>query len=469
VSGEAGTGGKAAAPIDSLGKRGTDVALAGPTHRPADRSYPLSEAWRERAHRVIPGGCHTYYKGDDRYPLLGPACLVRGLGSRVWDADGHQFLEYGQGNRSVILGHAEPRILAAVAEQLQLGSSFNRASPVEVLAAEQFLSLVTTADMVKFCKNGSDATSAAVRLARAATGRSLVAYCRDHPFFASEDWFIGTRRMAAGVPEAVRNLVVEFPFNDLAAVDELLDQHPSQIAALILEPARYDDPTPEFLVGLRQRCDARGIVLIFDEMITGFRWHLGGAQAYYGVTPDLSTFGKALGNGFSVSALAGKRELMERGGLRADHPRVFLLSSTHGGETHALAAAVRCMQILESEPVLPSLARLGQRLRSEGERLVAAQGLSEHFQFIGHPWCLSYVLRDTGGGESLPLRTLWLQEMIRGGILMPSLVVGYAHGADDIDWTLEVMEAGLRVLAAAIEDGVERFLIGPSILPIDRP
>jgi glutamate-1-semialdehyde 2,1-aminomutase len=469
VSGDAGSGVKREVPVASR----ESVAAGAPAGQPrgelADRRYPLSDAWRERAHRVIPGGCHTYYKGDDRYPLLGPACLVRGLGSRVWDADGHSYLEYGQGNRSVILGHAEPRILAAVAEQLQHGSSFNRASPVEVLAAEQFLALVTTAEMVKFCKNGSDATSAAVRLARAVTGRPLVAYCRDHPFFASEDWFVGTRQMAAGVPEAVRKLVVDFPFNDLAAVDELLDRHRGQIAALILEPARYDDPTPEFLAGLRRRCDAHGLVLIFDEMITGFRWHLGGAQAYYGVTPDLSTFGKALGNGFSVSALAGKRDLMERGGIRTAQPRVFLLSSTHGGETHALAAALRCMQILESEPVLPSLARLGQRLRSEGERLVAAQGLSDHFQFIGHPWCLSYLLRDASGEESLPLRTLWMQEMIRGGILMPSLVVGYAHQADDIDWTLEVMEAGLKVLAAAIEEGVERFLIGPAILPIDRP
>lgn len=444
------------------------VAASGPRRCSIHSGYPVSDAWRERAHRVIPGGCHTYYKGDDRYPLSGPACLVRGLGSRVWDADGHEFLEYGQGNRSVILGHAEPRVLAAVAEQLQLGSSFNRASPVEVLAAEQFLSLVTTADMVKFCKNGSDATSAAVRLARAVTGRPLIAYCRDHPFFASEDWFIGTRKMAAGVPDAVRHLTVDFPFNDLVAVDELFERYPDRIAALILEPARYDDPAPEFLAGLRQRCDTHGSVLIFDEMITGFRWHLGGGQAYYGVTPDLSTFGKALGNGFSVSALAGKRALMERGGIRTDRPRVFLLSSTHGGETHALAAALRCMQILAAEPVLPTLAQLGQRLRSEGERLVAAYGLNNHFQLIGHPWCLSYVLRDAAGAESMPLRTLWLQEMIRGGILMPSLVVGYAHKADDIDRTLEVIESGLRVLSAALEDGVDRFLVGPSMLPIDR-
>ena len=244
------------------------------------------------------------------------------------------------GNRAVGLGHAYPEVVDAAREALAHGANFTRPSPDEVTCAEQFLRLINSAEMVKFCKDGSDATSAAVRLSRAYTGRDLIACCADHPFFSTDDWFIGTTPMNAGIPEAIRRLTVTFRYNDLESARALFAQHPGQIAAFILEPAKADDPKEGYLQDLQRLCHAEGALLILDEMITGFRWHKNGAQKCYGVVPDLSTFGKALANGFSVSALAGKPEIMRLGEIEhKDRPRVFLLSTTHGAETHALAAA----------------------------------------------------------------------------------------------------------------------------------
>ncbi len=275
---------------------------------------PVSRAVNERLHAAIPGGAHTYAKGDDQYPQDLAPVISHGRGAHVWDVDGNEYIEYGSGLRSVSLGHAHPRVLEAVRRELDRGGNFVRPSVVEAEAAERFLATVPTAEMVKFAKNGSDATTAAVRLARAVTGRTRVALCADHPFFSVDDWFIGTTPMSAGIPAATTELTVGFPYGDLTAVEALFDRYPDEIACLVLEPATQTEPPPGYLAGLRDLAHRHGSVLVFDEMITGFRWSEAGAQGLYGVAPDLSTFGKALGNGFAVSALAGRRELMERAG-----------------------------------------------------------------------------------------------------------------------------------------------------------
>ena len=332
---------------------------------------------KELAHHLIPGGCHTYAKGDDQYPILAPGFIARGLGCRVWDTDGREYIEYGMGNRTVGLGHAYPPVLEAVQQELSRGANFTRPSPIEVACAEQFLALIDGAEMVKFCKDGSDATSGAVRLARAYTGRDLIAICADHPFFSTDDWFIGTTPMNAGIPEAVRQLTVTFRYNDLASAETLFEQYPGRIAAFILEPARTEEPQEGYLQRLQGLCHANGALLILDEMITGFRWHKGGAQKVYGIVPDLSAFGKALANGFSVSALAGRREFMRLGGLdHDDRPRVFLLSTTHGAETHALAAAIATMQVYQREGVIEHLYRQGTRVRQLAEEAIRRHGLT---------------------------------------------------------------------------------------------
>jgi len=413
------------------------------------------------AHHLIPGGCHTYAKGDDQYPILAPGFIVRGEGCRVWDLNDQEYIEYGMGNRAVGLGHAYPPVVEAAQRELSRGCNFTRPSPLEVQCADQFLSLIERAEMVKFCKDGSDATSGAMRLARAYTGRDLIACCGDHPFFSTDDWFIGTTAMNAGIPQAVRNLTLTFRYNDLESAKALFAQHPDQIAALILEPARVDEPLPGYLTALRDLCHANGALLIFDEMITGFRWHARGAQELYGVTPDLSCFGKALANGFSVSALAGKREFMRLGGLtHSDRPRVFLLSTTHGAETHALAAAIATMRVYEREPVIEHLIRCGTRLRSGIEEIASRRGVADHFKVFGRPSCLLYATLDATGASSQAFRSLFLQEMARRHVLAPSFVVSYSHSDADIDMTLAAIDAALEVYAQALDSGVERFLVG---------
>lgn len=426
-----------------------------------DYRSQATERMRGLAHNLIPGGCHTYAKGDDQYPVLAPSFIARGHGCRVWDLDGREYIEFGMGNRAVGLGHAYAPVVEAARRELTCGCNFTRPSPIEAECAVQFLDLIAGAEMVKFCKDGSDATSGAVRLARAFTGRDLIACCADHPFFSTDDWFIGTTAMNAGIPQAIQDLTLTFRYNDIESARALFEQHPNKIAALILEPARTEEPQPNYLEDLQRLCHANGALLILDEMITGFRWDNGGAQKVYDIIPDLSCFGKALANGFSVSALAGKREIMRLGGLgHSDRPRVFLLSTTHGAETHALAAAIATMQIYEREPVIEHLSRCGERLRTEVGQLAAKHRLTEFFKLLGRSSCLLFATLDQAGVPSQGFRSLFMQEMARRGILAPSFVVSYSHTDADIDMTIAAVDSALEVYARALDAGVDRFLIG---------
>lgn len=420
-----------------------------------------SQLLASKAHALIPGGCHTYAKGDDQYPVLAPGFIQRGSGSHVFDVDGHEYIEYGMGNRAVGLGHAYPPVVRAVRDALQDGCNFTRPSAIEVECAESFLELIDSADMVKFCKDGSDATSGAVRLARAYTGRDMVACCADHPFFSTDDWFIGTTKMNAGIPASVSALTATFRYNDIASVQAVFDDYPGRIAAIILEPAKADEPQDNFLHEARRIAHENGALFILDEMITGFRWHLRGAQKLYDVEPDLSCFGKALGNGFAISALAGKAEYMQLGGLiQTDHPRVFLLSTTHGAETHAMAAAIATMTIYRDEPVIERLYEQGSKLAEGVNAAIAAHGLQNHVRLFGRPCCLAYGTLDEAGQPSQAFRTLFLQETIRRGVLMPSLVVSYTHSDTDIARTVDAIDGALGIYVRALNDGVGAYLTG---------
>jgi len=423
--------------------------------------FSRSRQFQAQIRRVVPGGCHTYAKGEDQYPELSPGFIARGSGCHVWDVDGNEFIEYGMGLRSVTLGHAYPPVVEAVRASLALGTNFTRPAPVEVECAEAFLEIIDGADMVKFTKDGSTTLTAAVKLARAFTGRDLVGICAEHPFFSYDDWFIGTTTMDAGIPDPARMLTVPFHYNDIGSAEALFAAHPGRIAALLLEPARTEEPADGFLSKLQSLCRRHGAVLIFDEMITGFRWHLGGAQKAYGVVPDLSTFGKALANGFALSALCGRREIMRLGSRERDEDRVFLLSTTHGAETPSLAAALATMRVYRTEPVIEHLHRQGQRLADGIRGVVQARGLGAYVQVVGRPCNLLYGTLGPDRKPSQAFRTLLLQETIRRGVLMPSLVLSYSHRDEDIDRTVEALDGALEVYARALEDGAEKHLVGP--------
>jgi len=434
------------------------------------RHFDRSSDAQRRLHELVPGGAHTYARGSDQYPENMAPVIARGAGARVEDLDGNWFVEYGMGLRAVTLGHGYAPVVDAVARAARDGVNFSRPTVWELRAAEQFVEQVPGSEMVKFAKNGSDVTTAAVKLARSATGRDMVAVCGTQPFFSTDDWFIGTTSMAAGIPKVCRDLTVSFRYNDLESVRGLLDAYPGQIAALILEQATATvEPAPGFLEGLRELADTHGFVLIFDEMITGMRWALGGAQAVYGVRPDLSTWGKALGNGFSVSALAGRRDLMEQGGLNTDGSRPFLLSTTHGAETTGLAAYLAVTDAYAERDVVGIMEVQGEKLRAGLTAAAADAGLADHVTIMGRPSCLVFGTRDHEGNPSQAFRTLFIQEMLERGVLAQSLVISAAHTDEDIDQTVEAARGALAVYARAVTAGTtDGFLRGRPVAPSMR-
>ncbi|MCZ2858490.1 glutamate-1-semialdehyde 2,1-aminomutase [Blastococcus sp. VKM Ac-2987] len=435
-----------------------------------DRTFATSTALQQRLHELVPGGAHTYARGSDQYPEGMAPVIARGQGAHVQDVDGNWFVEYGMGLRSVTLGHAYAPVVEAVVAAARSGVSFSRPSVWELQAAEQFLAQVPGADMVKFAKNGSDATTAAVKLARAVTGRDLVALCRSQPFFSTDDWFIGTTDMDAGIPAPHRDLSVVFDYNDLGSVEDLLERYPGRIACVLLEAGTaMADPQPGFLAGLRALADRDGFVLVFDEIITGMRWATGGAQQVYGTTPDLSTWGKALGNGFAVAALAGRRELMELGGLRTDLPRAFLLSTTNGAETTGLAAYLAVAEAYRQRDVVAAMEAQGRRLADGANAAAASLGIADHFTVVGRSSCLVFVTRDHLGRPSQEFRTLFLQEMLRRGVLGQSFVISAAHTDEDVDRTVEAVGEALTVYSAALSAGsCDGLLHGRPVAPALR-
>lgn len=432
--------------------------------------FERSRILQNRLHELVPGGAHTFAKGSDQYPEGMAPVLARGRGARVWDVDGNEFVEYGMGMRSVTLGHGYGPVLEAVRAVLSDGLSFTRPTEIELAAAEDFVAMVPGADMVKFCKNASDATSTAIRLARAATGRELIALCRDQPYFSSQDWFVGTLPISAGVPGAVRSLVRTFGYNDLDSLREVLDENPGAVSWVVLEAATaLAEPAPGFLAGVRALCDRHGAVLVFDETITGFRWAPGGAQSLYGTFPDLSTWGKAMGNGFPIAALAGRRELMELGGLTTDRPRVFLLSSTHGAETVSLAAFRAVVRVYREADPVGAMERRGRELADGVSAAVAEAGVAEYLDVAGRPSCLVFRTADASGAPSQAMRTLFLHEMLGRGVLGQSFVISAAHTARDVEQTVQAVRAATVAYAKALDTGrPEELFVGRSVAPAHR-
>jgi glutamate-1-semialdehyde 2,1-aminomutase len=447
------------------------------------------EELRRRLHRVIPGGAHTYSRGDDQFPGIAPPVLERGLGAYVWDTHGNRFLDYGMALRAITIGYADPRVNAAAIAEIEKGVNLTRASRTEMEAAELICSLVPSAEMVKFGKNGSNVTTAAVKVARAYTGRRYVCIPRQHPFFSFDDWFIGTTALKRGVAAEQIGSTLVFDYNDLSSLQRHFEEHPGEIAAVMLEPATHLTPQvtgveggtlgegygPEprharnFLHEVQALARREGALFILDEMITGFRWRLDGAQAYFDVQPDLSTFGKAMANGFSLAALVGRREVMEVGSI--DKPgmeRTFLLSTTHGGEMPPLGAFIAASRINQEEDVPGHLWRYGAQLQALFAETAARHGLSGHVFTEGPPIALNYVVRGRDGQPSPELRTLFSQEMLKRGVMMPWIAFSLAHGAEELAITAEALDGALGVVARALEDGVENYLVGPAVKPVFR-
>lgn len=420
-----------------------------------------SKALADRARRVIPGGSQTFSKGPSQFVRgVAPSFLSRGRGSHVWDVDGNEYIDFSMALGPILLGYAYPAVQEAVSAALEAGPTFSLPHPLEVEVAELLAEAIPCAEMVRFSKNGSDATAGAVRLARAHTGRDVIACCGYH---GGADWFLGTTPRAQGVPESVRAQTRTFGYNDMESLERIFSEHPGQVAAVILEPVGVIEPRDDFLKAVAERTRCAGAVLIFDEVVTGFRLGLGGAQQHFGVTPDLACFGKGMANGFPLAALVGRREIMRK------LEEVFF-SFTFGGETLSLAAAQAVIREIRSRPVADHLWRQGRALQDGYNRLAKEFGLEGRTACVGLPPRTVLTFCDERGEESLALKSLFQQECIRRGILLGGgHNLCYSHSDGDIQEALRVYREGMEILAEAVRQGdAEQRLEGPAVQPIFR-
>jgi len=428
-----------------------------------------NDFYRKKLHNLIPGGAHTYSRGDDQFPSNAPSILERGEGAYVFNPDGKKYLDYGMGLRSVNIGYGNKEIADAVYQEILKGNNLTRASLTELKAAELLSEIIPSVDMVKFAKHGSNVTTAALKLARAYTGRKYIAVPAEQPFFSFDDWFIGSTVMQRGIPEEVQNLTLKFNYNNIESLQLLFDKYPNQIAGVILEAAIAVKPKDDFLHKVKALCKKNNSVFILDEMITGFRWHFQGAQTYYNVEPDLCTFGKAMANGFAVAALAGKREIMQLGGILDEgKERIFLTSTTHGAEMSGLGAFIKTMEILQRENVVAHFWSYGEKLITGMNDIAKDLGINDHFIVEGYPCSPGYITKDKDLNVSLAMRTLFAQEMINQGVMMPWIAVSYAHQETELDLTLSAVEASLIIYKQALENGFEKYLKSPVIKPVFR-
>ncbi len=435
-----------------------DQAVAGAAPR---RPVEQSVAMLVRANAVIPGAAQTFSKGTSQFVQgVSPIFLQRGAGCRVWDVDGNEYIDYVQGLLPNILGYGHPEVNAAAAAQLAEGHSFSLPHPLEVELAERLTQLIPCAEMVRFGKNGSDATAGAVRAARAYTGREHIACCGYHGW---QDWFIGSTTRNAGVPQAVRNLIHPFPYNDLAALDQLLDAHPGEFAAVIMEPVNFVEPQPGYLQGVKELTHRHGALLIFDEICAGFHLGLGGAQKRLGVTPDLACFGKAMGNGFPISCIVGRAEIMQIFG------EIFF-SFTFGGEVASMAAAMKVLDILEQTDAIKQMEYNGRRLQDGFNTLAKQAGLSDRFSCSGFPTWSLLKFRDADGKDSFLERSLFQQETVKRGLLqLVTHNMTAAHDSAAVEETLAIYASCFKTLSGWLSDpDPSRFLEGPVIQPVFR-
>lgn len=425
--------------------------------------------YSERINHVIPGGAHTYSRGDDQFPSNAPQLLAKGEGAYVWDADGNKFLDYGMALRAVTLGYGYPRVAEAAIKEIRKGNNLTRASLIELEAAETMVGLIDGMDMIKFGKNGSTVTTAAVKLARAFTGKKYIARCLQHPFFSYDDWFIGDTILKRGIPDEFSSLTLNFNFNDMGSAEKLFNDYKDKISCIILEPAATQEPKNDFLHKLKDLCHKNGAVFILDEMITGFRWDLKGAQHYYNIIPDLCTFGKGMANGFSVAALMGKREIMELGSIKTmGAERVFLISTTHGAEMSGMGALVEAIKVYQELDVIKHFWDYGTKLINGINNISKELGMDEFFKIEGVPVSPNYVTNNKEKIHSTEFRTLFSQEMIKNNVLMPWIAISFSHHDTELDITLEAVRRSLLVYREAIENGVDKYLVGPAIKGVFR-
>jgi len=425
------------------------------------RTLVKSEEYWKRAKTTIPAGTQCLSKGPTQFvDGVAPKYLVRGKGCHVWDVDGNEYIDYGMGLRPIILGYCYPAVDKAISRQLGDGITFTLMHPLEVEVAELLTDIIPCAEAVRYGKNGSDATTAAVRVARAYTGRDKIAICGYHGW---HDWYIVTTNRNKGVPKIMKQLSFTFQYNNIESLKKLFDAYPDEFAAVIMEPVGVTPPKDDFLKQVQKITHDHGAILIFDEIITGFRLSLGGAQEYFGVTPDLATFGKAMANGMPISALVGKQEIMN---VLND----TFFSFTFGGECLSLAATIATINELKAKKVIPFIWAQGKKLQEGYNKLTRELKLEDYTQCVGYPPSTLAKFFGKKSEDSLLMKSLVQQELLKMGILWAAYhAISYSHKNVEIDRTLEAFEGALKILKKASRAGdIGKFLEGKPVKPVFR-
>jgi glutamate-1-semialdehyde 2,1-aminomutase len=424
-------------------------------------NFTKSKKILEKAYKLIPSGSQTFSKGPSQWVNgASPSYLTKGKGAWVWDVDGNKYIDYTMALGSVTMGYGNERINQAILNQLSRGANFSMMNPLEVDVAEKVTKLVPCAEMVRFGKNGSDATSAMVRVSRAYTKRDRVAVCGYHGW---HDWFIGSTSRYMGVPSCVQELTSTFEYNNIESLEKLLLEYPGEFALIMLEPLSFTSPNPGFLEGVRDLAKIHGAVFGFDEVVSGFRVHSGGAQSLYGITPDIASFGKGMANGLPLSCVAGRKEIMHF------FDDIFF-SSTFGGETISLAAASEFLDIIYDESVLTDIAKHGNKLKNSLELLIEDLKLNNMLSCVGHGSHWGLILHPSKPEEGLLWRSYLIQECIkRGYLFFGSHNPTPAHGDVELDYVMNVYEEVLPLFLESSKRGdMNKKILGEVISPIFR-
>jgi len=408
--------------------------------------YKKSEELLKKALKLIPLGSQTFSKSITQLPFgVSPYFVERAKGAYFWDIDNNKYLDFSNALASVTLGYCDPDVDSAVKKQMEYGVTFSLPHTLEVDVAKMLIDAIPCAEQVRFAKNGTDATSGAVRVARAFTGKERVAVCGYHGW---QDWYIGSTTKNLGVPKCVQNLTHTFKYNNIDSLTNILEEYPKEFAAIIMEPMSGEYPKDNFLEKVKELAHNSGALLIFDETVTGFRVSNGGAQELFGVIPDLATFGKGLANGYPLSAVVGREKYMS---VMKD----IFFSGTFGGETLSLAAAKAVLEKIKKEKVLEHLNKLGMYLHKELDQLLIKLDVESFVSYTGHPSWSFLIFKDQDNATSWELKTFFMQEMFRRGIFtIGAQTLSYAHTKEDMNKLLHAYKEVFSIMKDYIERNV---------------
>jgi glutamate-1-semialdehyde 2,1-aminomutase len=432
----------------------------------------------DRAKKVIASGTNTFSRAPGVFPDgVAPKFLERQYGSHTWDVDGNEYIDMVMGCGPVTIGHNHPDINNAIKEQMDKGTLFSMLNSLEVEVAEKLVDCIPCAEMVKFSKNGSDVCAASIKIARHITGRDII-FCWGYHGFA--DWYISTTDRNSGIPTAIKDLTKTFDYNDIDGLEKMFEKYKDRVAAVIMEPVIAEKPKcfavgdcskkeckdicqNNFLHRVKQLTHDNGSLLIFDEMISGFRFAMGGVQEYLGVTPDLATFGKGITNGMPLGVVAGKAEYMK------EFDKVFL-SSTYAPEALTLAAASANIDFYKKYNVVAKLWEKGSYIEKGFAAIIRKHSIDKNVSLAGYPVRLMVNTHGDNGVQDSNLASLYQQEMFRNGILCFSgvLMLSYSHSNKDLDILIDAFDKSCKVIKEAVSSGnlIENYLEGIPGAPV---